>query len=635
MRRSPFVLGLIACLALAATAVAPARAQTPKVQKPTSQTTEYSPYEREAINAALRDLHLEIDPAPEDKIVGKVIGVRLEILEPRDPGPELLKPVPLLSPLGTYITKPMLNSLHILTKEWIFRRELLVQEGEPYVQVLIDETARNMRARMPVQVSLVVIAPVKSAEPGKVDVLVITKDIWSLRLSFDIAVTPGGVEDFLLVPQETNFLGLQHTVSTRFELQPETYTLGLAYKVPRFGYSWVGASASAAITMNKIQGGPEGSSVSLGVAQSLYSSRTDWAYAADASYAVGVVRRYSNAHVFLFDSPTTAGVRDNIPYEYRSRSFNAAASLTRSFGWAVKNNFTLAFNATTASFDTFDLGAFNPVAAADFRSRFLPTSESRVYPSIGWSTNTTNFLRTLDVNTLSLQEDFRLGHSVSATIYPVPRAFGSSRNLFGVNGSAGYTVALGDGLAHAGVSASAEFAEDRRDLAPDVGALALGWNPAITDGAVSAAVSTVTPRFGVGRLVMNASFDNRYRNYLNARTFLGGSDRLRGYPTNFFAGKDTVLYNVEFRSTAIDILKAQLGGVAFYDAGDAATGFSALHAKQSVGFGVRALFPQINRLVFRLDFAFPLNRGPFPETGNPAPVDPFGFFFTFDQAFSP
>ena len=42
-----------------------------------------------------------------------------------------------------------------------------------------------------------------------------------------------------------------------------------------------------------------------------------------------------------------------------------------------------------------------------------------------------------------------------------------------------------------------------------------------------------------------------------------------------------------------------------------------------------------DRLVFRTDLAFPLKRGPFPETGIPTQVDPVGFFFSFGQAFGP
>jgi hypothetical protein len=593
---------------------APARAQ-----KPSSMTTEYSPYEKEAISAALRDLQLKIDPAPEDKRVGKIIGVRLEVLEPRDPGPELLKTVPIVAPLGKVVTKPVLNSLHVLTKGWIIERELLLHEGDRYVQVIVDETARNMRARMPVQVSLVVIVPVQSEEEDTVDLLVITKDIWSLRLSTDISGTAGGIENLLLVPQETNFLGLHHTVQTRFQLQPETYTLGVGYKVPRFGYSWIGAAASASVTINKRESSPEGSAGGISVGQGLYSTRTDWAWDADVSYAVGVARRYSNAQVFLFDSRRTPE-RERIRFQYKSRSVNASASLTRSFGWAFKNNFSLGFNASAADYSLFeqDLVGVNPLAVQDFTNRVLPTGESRVYPSLSWSTFTTNFLRTLDINTLALQEDYRLGHSASVTVYPVTRALGSTRDFIGVSGRAGYTVAIGDGIA--GASASTFF-EDQDGL--------------VTDASVGGSFGAATPRFRIGRIVMNASFNNRYRNYLNARTFIGGEDRLRGYPTAYFFGKDTVFYNIEYRSRAIEVLKAAVGGVVFYDAGDAAPGFDKIRPKQSVGFGVRALLPQINRLVFRLDVAFPMNRGPFPESGSNAKVDPFGFFFTFDQAFAP
>jgi hypothetical protein len=587
-------------------------------QKPTSQVTEYSPYEKEAIDAALAERGLEIDKTPEGKTIGRIDTVRLEVLEPRDPGPELLRKVPIVSPVGRYVTKPMLNWLHVRSKDYVIRRELLLREGDPYVQVLVDETARNMRSRMPLQISLVVIVPVKSKEPGNVDLLLITKDIWSLRLSFDMAFTPGGLENLILVPQETNFLGLHHTAQTRFQVQPETFTFGLGYKIPRFGYSWIGAAASASIFVNRRRSEPEGSSISLSAGQGLYSTRAPWAWDADVGYTVGVARRYSNAHVFLFDSRQTPE-RDFIPFEYKSRSFSASAGVTRSFGWGLKNNFSVTFNASTSEYDTFDLSAFSPAAAADFRRRALPTSESRVYPAFGWRTFTTNFLRTLDINTLALQEDFRLGHDVSATIYPVAKALGSSRDLIGVSAKAGYAIAIGDGLAGASVSTFAENADG-----------------VITDGSIGGAFGAVTPRiFGWGRIVMNTSFSNRYKNYLNARTFIGGEDRLRGYPTAYFFGKDTIFYNIEYRSRSIEILKAQLGAVAFFDAADAAQGFDMLRAKQSVGFGVRALFPQVNRNVFRVDVAFPLKRGPFPETGSPAPVDPFGFYFSFDQAFGP
>ncbi|HVH42695.1 MAG TPA: BamA/TamA family outer membrane protein [Labilithrix sp.] len=619
MRRGSFVCLLLTCFFCAAPASA---------QKPVSQTTEYSAYERESIAAALAKEGRKIDRAPEGKTIAKIEFVRLDVLEARDPGLENLRKVPILS-IARHVDKPTLNSLHALSKEYIIRRELLLLEGERYVQVLMDEVARNMRDRMPFQVSLVVIVPVQSNEPDKVDLIVITKDIWSLRLSFDLGVTPGGLENLIIVPQETNFLGLHHTAQTRFQMQPETLTFGLGYKIPRFGYSWIGAGTSASITMNRDRGEPEGSAMALSVGQPLYSTRTKWAWDASIGYAVGVSRRYSNAQVFMFDSRRTRE-RDNIPFQYKSGSFDASAGVTRSFGWGLKNNVSLTMNASSANYETFDLSGFDPAAVADFRRRALPTGETRVYPALGWAMFTTNFLRTLDIATLALQEDYRLGPSVSASVYPVTRALGSSRDFIGVSGSAGYNVAVGDGIVRASVGASAEDQDGT-----------------ISDGSVRGSFGAVTPRiFGLGRIVLNTSLTNRYRNYLNSRTFIGGEDRLRGYPTAFFFGKDTVFFNIEYRSRSIEILKAQLGGVLFFDAadafdggdatrGDVLDGFHAVRAKQSVGLGVRALFPQVNRNVLRLDVAFPIKRGPFPETGTSQIVAPVGFYFAFDQAFGP
>ncbi len=626
MRVGRFEAALLALALLAASGRAEA-------QKPTSQTTEYSPYEQETIRRTLDRTGEIVDPAPEGKTIESIETVRLEILENRDPGPEMLDKVPIISPLvrePVNINRKALNSLHSLSKDYIIRREMLIHEGDRYVQVLVDETARNMRARMPLQVSIVIIVPVRVSAPDKVKLLVITKDIWSLRLSFDLSVTPGGLENLLFVPQETNLFGLHHTASTRFQYQPETYTFGAGYKVPRFGMSWVGATASASVIVNRRTGNPEGSAGSLVVGQSLYSTQAKWAVGAEASYAVGVTRRYVNAHVATFDSRATPE-RDGIPAEYKSRALVAGVSVTRSFGWALKNNFTFSMNAASTSYSTFDVAGFNPAATADFVQRLVPRGETRVYPSIGWQTFTTNFLRTLDINTLALQEDYRLGHDVSVAVYPVTRALGSTRTVIGISAKAGYAIPMGDGLVGAGVSTVAE----NQDEVSFAGFGCQGATSSTTDASVTGSVGAVTPRLGFGRIVMNVSVMNRCRNYLRSRTLTGGDDRLRGYPSNYFFGKDSVFYNIEFRSTSVEVLKAAIGGVVFFDAGDAAQGFDVLRAKQSVGVGIRALLPQLNRLVFRADLAFPLRRGPFPETGIVTKVDPVGFFFAFDQAFGP
>lgn len=610
--------GAVLAVALLVSVAVSLAARPAWAQRPTSRNTEYSAYEKETIARALVVTERQLEPAPEGKIVERIDTMRLEVFEDRDPMPERIGYFLEPRKTGGIEARNLVNALHFTSRDFVIRRESLLKEGEPYQQVLADETARNMRARMPIQVSLVIIVAVKGSTPDKVGLLIITKDIWSLRLSFDVAVTPGGVENLIVVPQETNLFGWHHTAQTRFQYQPETYTFGVGYKVPRFGTSWVGASAAASITLNRRSGEPEGSAASIQVGQSLYSTRTDWAWGADASYAVGISRRYVNAQVATFDSRATPGVADGIPTQFKTGTLGASVGITRSFGWGFKNNFGLTMNAAASEVETFDLSRFDPRAAADFVQRFVPVGENRVYPAFTWATFRNDYLRTLDINTLALQEDFRLGHDFSASVYPISKALGSTRDVVGVSAHGGYAIAMGDGLAAASVTVSAENSDDR-----------------LTDASATGGITAVTPRLGFGRLVMNASFANRFRNYLRARTITGGDDRLRGYPSNFFFGKDAYFYNIEFRSTSVEVLKAAIGGVAFFDAGDAAQGFDMLNAKQSVGFGVRALFPQVNRLVFRADLAFPLKRGPFPETGIATPVDPVGFFFSFGQAFGP
>ena len=67
--------------------------------------------------------------------------------------------------------------------------------------------------------------------------------------------------------------------------------------------------------------------------------------------------------------------------------------------------------------------------------------------------------------------------------------------------------------------------------------------------------------------------------------------------------------NTELRSTSLDILSAQVGAAAFYDVGDAKNHIDNLRLKQSVGLGLRVLFPEFDRIVMRADWGFPLSPG--------------------------
>lgn len=570
-------LSAIAAFALAR----PSQAQP----SPESRTTEYSAYEKESVREALEATGTRPEPNPEGKIVEDIDIVSLDIIEKRDPAPRFL------------------NVFHFTTRPHVVRRELLLSPGEPFSQVLCDETARNLRQLH--QLSLVACVAERGSRPDRVRVLVVTKDIWSLRLNSEFQLAAGKIEYLSLQPSEENLFGTHHSAAMQFAMQPLSYEFGGRYLVRRLFGSRVALSTEAGLIMNRTSGSAEGSYGTVSLSKPLYSTRTPWSWSFPVSWRNEVTRRYSNAELYLY--------RNTIPYEYDSRLLSAMPSFTRSFGWALKNDITAGVEATRRVFDAGDLSAYDPVIAQAFVQRALPTSDTRVGPFVQWRTYRTDYLRVLEFETLGLQEDFRLGHDLFVRAWPTPSVFGSSRNVFGVTAGAQYTWGLSDGLARLGVESTNDEDIDRGEL---------------SDGLVRASTRLVTPRLGFGRIVFDTTMLHRYRNHLNRTSYLGGEGRLRGYPTRYFLGKDVLSYNLEFRTAALEVLTLQLGATAFYDVGDAFDGFEDLRIKQAAGFGLRALFPQLDKLVLRVDVGFPLTPGYAPSHGFPGQI-----VASFGQAF--
>jgi hypothetical protein len=242
-------------------------------------------------------------------------------------------------------------------------------------------------------------------------------------------------------------------------------------------------------------------------------------------------------------------------------------------------------------------------------------SDTRIGPFAQLRTHGQRFLRTAELETLGLEENYRLGPEALLRVYPSSTALGSTRNFLGLLSGAAMTAALGDGLARLIATNRLEYAEDGRHDA-DVGVFA----------------RVTSPRVSLGRLTFDGLVRDRYENYLNRSFDLGGDSRLRGYPPAGFAyssrGPVAVALNTEARTRSIDILSAQVGLAAFYDVGGASETFGELYLRQSVGFGLRFLFPQADRTVLRLDWAFPFTPAPGYATF------PGAFSLAFDQAFS-
>lgn len=556
----------------------------------------YSSYESATIERVLSRLGATLEPAPEGKIVEGIDVVPLEVIEDRDPAPAFL------------------NWFHALSRPYVIRREVLLAVGRPYEQALADESGRNLRDLS--QLSLVLVFAVRGGAPDRVRVAVVTKDVWSLRLNSDYRIAGGQLEYLFLQPSEQNLLGVHHAVAAQLGLDPGALSLGVTYAMPRIGGSHVRLRTQANAIIDRETGDFEGTSGEFVYGQPLYATQAEWAWDAEISWRDEVTRRFVGTKLATFDAEATPG-DDRVPYRYRSDLLVGSYAVTRSFGGgaarssAVKHDFSVGIEASRKVYRFDAPEGLAPAATAEFKERVMPVSDTRVAPTFKYATYSTRFLRVLDFNTLALQEDYRLGHELAILIYPVTTALNSSRNFLGISAAAAYTVALGDGLARAVVETVTELDGSQ-----------------IFDASIEARARVHTPSFGVGRLVFDVRLFDRYRNYLNRRSVLGGDTRLRGYPTAAFIGEDVLSANLELRTRPLEIWSCQVAGAAFFDAGDAFDGFDDLRLKQSAGFGVRALFPQLNRVVMRADWGVPLTRGYKEPDALPGDI-----VVTFEQAF--
>ena len=231
------------------------------------------------------------------------------------------------------------------TKDFVVRRALFVKEGDRFGKALVDESARSLRSLR--QLSLVVVAPVHGSHDDTVRLVVITKDVWSLYVDFDLALTGGGLESLTLEPKETNIAGIHHVAMGRFVLEPKTVTAGASYSIPRLDGRWLSLTTEGNAIFNRDSGDLEGGTVKTRIQRPLFSSRTEWAWSVDSSISNRIQRRYVDAEVATFTNPDTL---ETSPWQWRERVFNEEASLTRSFGWAAKNDFTPATTPMIRSF---------------------------------------------------------------------------------------------------------------------------------------------------------------------------------------------------------------------------------------------------------------------------------------------
>jgi hypothetical protein len=545
------------------------------------QRLKLSAYEREALEIVLKDKHLELEPAPEGKLLEGVDIAPLDVFEPRDPAPAFL------------------NWFHHTTRPIVVERELLMPRERPWEAWRAEETARRLRALR--QLSLVLVVPVKGSDGEHVRALIVTKDVWSLRLNTGIAYRNGKLEYLLLQPSEENVAGTHLRLAGLYIYDVLSNSFGAIASHPRILGTHLSFLASSSVVVERSTGKIDGTVGGFSFGQPLYASDTRWAYGTTLQWSDRVIRWVApstNGALVerRYDSPSTIG-NDNLPWEYRARELYWITFVTRSYGLLSKADISWGLEAQQHRYASdASQSRYDPRVTQEFLSKEVEHSDTRLGPFARLDVYRNKYVSLMDIETLGLQEDFPIGYRLLLKSYAASHYAQSSRDILGTVTGLSYTFPLNNGLA----------------IAWGVHSLEVTPNQNKNDATIQGGVRVVTPFVGPLRIVYDGGAFSRYRDYLHVRYALGGDSRLRGYPSRQFIGSNFVTSNLELRTRPLRLWTILLGLEGFYDAGDSFDDWHNIRPKHSLGVGIRGLFPQFQRIVGRLECAFPLDRPSLP-----------------------
>lgn len=544
--------------------------------------------EQQALERALSERGLEVDPAPWGKVLGQIHVYNNKVFSKRDGFLQFF------------------NHFHRTTREYTIERLSVLQPGDVWDQGKVDETARGLRD--PVFTTLAVAMPVKSVEPGKVDLLIVTRDVWSLRFNTEYQYQDNRLTYLTFSLSENNFFGLRKLVSFAYEMDLSEAGIGpVYYDTNLLGqhigfYTRIYALFNRDDLWDRQKFTYEGSQSTIRFNRPLWNLGAKWGAGTEFHHNFSIERRYTQdeqGHLGLrtYDDPDTVE-EEQIPHVYKARTYSLVTGVVRGYG---DDNFKIRLKAghqlASAKYDVPDDFAFSPVLADAFRRDVLPRSEVSSALYVGAELFVPHYRTYRNVGQFDLAEDVRLGPSMDNTISFGMAVLGSDTDFIRFQHSATYAYPWGtDGLLRVNGSISARLQSGDSD------------SHYFIDNSATAGTRVVSPTlFRWFRLVNEVRLSTLWHNTQNQFLTLGGDNGLRGFGINQFEGQRTLVAQTEIRTAPVPLLFTRWGLVAFTDVGGAAASLKTMKLHADVGMGVRVLIPQMTAEVMRLDFAFPLD----------------------------
>jgi outer membrane translocation and assembly module TamA len=468
------------------------------------------------------------------------------------------------------------NRLHPVTRQQTIREQLLFHTGEPYSRHLLDESARILRANPYFYDAS--IRPI-AYHHGKVDVLVVTRDVWTLNPGFDFSRS-GGKSTTGFQIEDINTLGtgtdvkLEHSNSVdRTESDVEVmnpHTLGTWFTTD-IAYGTLSDGKMRVFSLNRPF------------------------YALETRHAGGISLNDSTEDDTLYDRG-----QEIDKFADHSRFYQVYGGFSHGLdrGWTRRYSAGL----------TYDEHLFSP---SDLWSgpTVLPADRKYVYPWLRFDLVQDQFVKLRNHNQIGRTEDFDLGAYATVQAGWADTAFGSSRkslNLLLATGD-GYELTRGDTLLVSSVF---------------TGRLERGT---LQNGVLNTAVRFYDEQSGYWPFTGNGNWlffstlaaSAGKRLDLENQILLGGDNGLRGYPLRYQDGTSRALLSVEERyfSDWYPFRLFRVGAAVFFDMGrtwgtpQLAT--PSLGLLKDAGFGLRFGNARTGLgNVIHVDLAFPFDGDP-------------------------
>lgn len=457
------------------------------------------------------------------------------------------------------------NRWHIVTREANLLAQLLFRSGDQYSKRVIDESARLLRRNEYLYDAK--ITPVRF-ENGVVDLLVWTRDVWTLVPELSVSRT-GGENKSRVALSEQNLLGHGSAVRIGYEENVDRDSTSLEFFDRNLLKSRTGLFL-------RLVDSSDGNAEQLNVVRPFFALNTRW--------AAGVGLLNEDLEARFYDLGNEAA-------EYRQETerytlFGGWSAGLRN-GWVRRWTLGLAYDDN--QFSEVPEPAFPPL---------IPEDRRLVYPFVSLELLEDVFQTSANRDQIERTEDFYLGTRLTASLGYASTEFDSDRDALIYSAS----VSNGFGSIDKKALLLSSTLSGRRE-----------------DGTSANTLFAINTRFysqqskkrlfflsASGAVGQNLDLDNLLE--------LGGDTGLRGYPLRYQTGDARVLLSIEERyfTDWYPFRLLRVGFAAFADVGrtwgDNPVAGAPLGWLKDVGVGLRLAPTRASgRKIYHIDVAFPLD----------------------------